>query len=149
MLHAKAATNREPHDFSLVVGGPLYSTYLQTHLADTQLGRVPRRLLAFFLITWAPLCVLSAIDPRAAHATVSFFGDIDAHARLLIALPLLIIAEPIVHDRLTLVVRQFFDRGLIAAAGAHHDSVRGNRGPRNQDRRLVVLGPAKAGLYRY
>jgi len=116
MLHAKAATNREPHDFSLVVGGPLYSAYLRTHLTDTQLGLVPRRLLAFFLITWAPLCVLSVIDTGAAHATVSFFGDIDAHARLLIALPLLVIAEPIVHERLTLVVRQFVDRGLIAPA---------------------------------
>ena len=116
MLHAKAATNREPHDFSLVVGGPLYSAYLRTHLANTQLGLVPRRLLTFLLITWAPLCVLSVIDTRAAHATVSFFGDIDAHARLLIALPLLVIAEPIVHERLTLVARQFFDRGLVAPA---------------------------------
>ena len=116
MLHAKAATSREPHDFSLVVGGPLYSAYRRTHLADAQLGLVPRRLLAFFLITWAPLCVLSAIDTQTAGAAVSFFADIDAHARLLLALPLLVIAEPIVHERLTFVVRQFFDRGLIAPA---------------------------------
>jgi hypothetical protein len=114
MLRAEAATSREPHDFSLVVGGPLYRAYLRTRLADAQLGRVPRRLLAFFLITWAPLAVLSAIDTHTARAAVSFAGDIDAHARLLLALPLLVVAEPIVHQRLTLVVRQFIDRGLIA-----------------------------------
>src|SRR5262245_17983053 len=116
MLRAKAATDREPHDFSLVVGGPLYRAYLWTRLADAQLGLVPRRLLAFFLITWAPLCVLSAIDTHAARAPVSFLGDVDAQARLLLALPLLVIAEPIVHERITLVVRQFIDRGLIAPA---------------------------------
>jgi hypothetical protein len=114
MLRVKAATSHETHDFSLVIGGPLYRAYLCTHLADAQLGLVPRRLLAFFLITWAPLCVLSAIDTHAGRAAVSFLGDVDAHARLLLALPLLVIAEPIVHERLTLVVRQFFDRGLIA-----------------------------------
>jgi hypothetical protein len=38
MLHAKAAASREPHDLSLVVGGPLYQAYLRTHLADPPLG---------------------------------------------------------------------------------------------------------------
>jgi hypothetical protein len=46
--------------------------------------------------------------------TISFLRDLDAHARLLIAAPLLIIAEPIVHERIRLVVRQFIDRGLVA-----------------------------------
>jgi hypothetical protein len=116
MLRAKAATSREPHDFSLVVGGPLYRAYLRTHLADAPLGLVHRRIFAFILITWVPLCVLSAIDSRDTAVTVSFLRDIDAHARLLIALPLLVVAEPIVHQRITAAVRQFIDRGLIAPA---------------------------------
>jgi len=36
----------------------------------------------------------------AARAPVSFLRDIDAHARLLHALPLFVIAEPVVHERL-------------------------------------------------
>jgi hypothetical protein len=116
MLHAKAASSREPHDFSLVVGGPLYRTYLRTRLADAPLGLVHRRLLAFVLITWAPLWVLSAIDAHDARVSVTLLDDIGAHARLLIALPLLIVAEPIVHERVTGVVRQFVDRGLVAPA---------------------------------
>jgi hypothetical protein len=116
MLHAKAATNREPHDFSLVVGGPLYHAYLSTHLAAPPIGLVHRRLVVYILITWVPLCVLSAFDTRGSDVAVSFLNDIEAHTRLLIALPLLIAAEPFVHERVTGAVRQFLDRGLIAHA---------------------------------
>jgi len=114
MLRPKVATSRELHDFSLVVGGPLYGAYLRTHLAEAPIGLVHRRLLVYVLITWAPLCVLSAFDSRGVDVAVSFLGDIDAHTRLLIALPLLIAAEPFVHQRLTGAVRQFIDRGLLA-----------------------------------
>ena len=114
MLRAKAVINREPPEFSLVVGGPLYNTYLRTHLADQPLGLVHRRLVAYFLITWLPLCLLSAFDVRGADVTVSFLRDIEVQTRLLIALPLFVVAEPFIHRRLTAAVRQFVDRGLIA-----------------------------------
>jgi hypothetical protein len=116
MLRAKAATNREPHEFSLVVGGPLYHAYLSTHLAHPPIGLVHRRLLVYILITWVPLCVLSAFDARGSDVAVSFLRDIDAHTRLLVALPLLIAAEPFVHERMKSAVRQFIDRGIIAPA---------------------------------
>jgi len=118
MLHAKATTSHEPHEFSLAVGGPLYDTYLRTHLADPPLGLLRRRLLVYVLFTWVPLCVLSAFDARGADVAVSFLGDIDAHTRLLVALPLFVAAEPFVHRRLTGAVRQFIDRGLVAPANA-------------------------------
>jgi hypothetical protein len=103
-------------DFSLVIGGPLYRAYLRTRLADAPLGHVHRRLLAFVLITWAPLCILSALDIHGTAVTISFLRDLGAHARLLVAGPLLIIAEPIVHERIRFVVRQFIDRGIVAPA---------------------------------
>jgi len=116
MLRARAAINRVPPEFSLAVGGPLYETYLRTHLADPPLGLVHRRLLAYLLITWVPLCLMSLFDVRGGDVTVSFLRDIDAHTRLLIALPLFIVAEPFVHQRITAAVRQFVARGLIAPA---------------------------------
>jgi hypothetical protein len=119
MLRATAATTREPHEFSLVAGGPLYDTYLRTHLADPPLGLVHRRLLTYVFITWVPLCVLSAFDARGADVAVSFLGDIDAHTRLLVALPLFVAAEPFVHHRISRAVRQFTDRGLVAPADLH------------------------------
>jgi hypothetical protein len=114
MLRAKVAINRVPPEFSLAVGGPLYETYLRTHLADPPLLLVHRRLFAYLLLTWVPLCVLQAFDARGADVTVSFLRDIDVHTRLLVALPLYVVAEPFVHRRLTAAVRQFVDRKLIA-----------------------------------
>ncbi len=116
MFRAKTAAISDPQEFSLAVGGPLYEAYLRTHLAAPPLRFVHRRLVAYLLINWVPLCLLSAFDKRGADVTVSFFRDIDVHTRLLIALPLFVAAEPFVHQRLTGSVRQFLDRGLIAPA---------------------------------
>jgi hypothetical protein len=46
-------------------------------------------------------------------AAVPFLLDVDVHARFLIALPLLIVAELVVHQRMRFVVRQFLERNLI------------------------------------
>jgi hypothetical protein len=42
--------------------------------------------------------------------------DVEVHIRFLLALPLLIVAEPVVHQRMRLVVRQFLERNLIPEA---------------------------------
>jgi hypothetical protein len=47
---------------------------------------------------------------------VPFLYDIDAHARFLIALPLLIFAELVVYQRMRTVVAQFVTLGLIRDA---------------------------------
>ena len=44
---------------------------------------------------------------------VPFLRDWDTHARFLVALPLLIVAELVVHQRMRLVVKQFLERNLI------------------------------------
>jgi hypothetical protein len=44
---------------------------------------------------------------------VPFLKDIEAHARFLLALPLLILAELVVHQRMLPVARQFLERDLI------------------------------------
>mgnify|MGYP003694419855 CR=1 FL=1 len=44
---------------------------------------------------------------------VPFLVDIEVHARFLLALPLLIMAELVVHQRMRPVARQFLERGLI------------------------------------
>ncbi len=45
-----------------------------------------------------------------------FLYDVDLHVRLLIALPLLVVAELVVHQRMRPVVGLFLDRGLIPKA---------------------------------
>jgi hypothetical protein len=105
-------------DFSLVVGGPLYRLYLWTHLSETSMGLAHRRIGAFLLIAWAPLWLLTLLDGSTrTSVAVSLARDVDAHMRFLIALPLLILGEPIVHERVRVTVRQFIACGLIDRRG--------------------------------
>lgn len=104
-----------PADFSLVLGGPLYQLWRGTRLADDALDLQHRRVIAAILVTWLPLLLLSLWSGNAWGASVRlpFLYDVETHVRLLLAVPLLLTAELIVHRRMRLVARQFLDRALI------------------------------------
>lgn len=51
-----------------------------------------------------------------AGPTVPFLKDVDVHVRFLVALPLLVAAELVVHRRMRPLVHQFLERDLIAKA---------------------------------
>jgi hypothetical protein len=106
---------REPQDFSLVLGGPLFQLLRRSHLSDDALALVQQRILVISLLAWLPLLALSALEGQAlgGRAAVPFLLDVDVHVRFLVALPLLIVAELVVHQRMRLVVRQFLERNLI------------------------------------
>ncbi len=61
-VDVKATIHTEPPDFSLVLGGPLYQLYLRTRLARAPIELLHRRIIAFVLITWVPLWLLTAIE---------------------------------------------------------------------------------------
>jgi hypothetical protein len=104
----------ESDDFSLVVGGPLYQLLLKTKLARHPLDLVHRRMLVITLIAWLPLLVLSVIDGNLLGGVrVPFLFDIEAHARFLIAMPILIMAELLVHQRLATIIPQFRELDLV------------------------------------
>ena len=102
-------------DFSLVLGGPLFQLLRRTHLAGDSLELLRQRILLIPLLAWLPLLVLSLIEGEAlgGRAAVPFLLDIEVHVRFLVALPLLIVAELVVHQRMRFVVRQFLERNLI------------------------------------
>ena len=102
-------------DFSLVLGGPLFQLLRRSHLSDDALEMVRRRIIVISLLVWLPLLVLSAFEGQAlgGRAAVPFLLDVEVHVRFLLALPLLIIAELVVHQRMRFVVRQFLERNLI------------------------------------
>jgi hypothetical protein len=108
----------EPADFSLVHGGPLFRLYRRAHLSGDALDLVGRRVVLISLVAWLPLLVLSLIGGHALGGTIKipFLYDIEAHVRFLIALPLLIIAEVIVHDRIRPKVERFVERRIIVPA---------------------------------
>jgi len=108
----------ERENFSLVLGGPLYQLLRRSHLTGDTLELVRRRVIAAVCLGWLPLLVLSTMAGRAfGHGVeLPFLHDIEAHARFLIALPVLILAELVVHLRIRTVVLRFVQRGLIPAA---------------------------------
>jgi hypothetical protein len=67
------------------------------------------------LVAWAPLLVLSILEGKAWGGSVHlpFLYDVEQHARLLIALPLLIAGEIVIHRRVRLIPKLFLERGLI------------------------------------
>jgi hypothetical protein len=109
---------KEPPDFSLVLGGPLYQLWRRTRLAGDALQLLRRRVIVMTLLAWAPLLLLSVAEGHAwgDSVTLPFLDDVEMHVRLLLALPLLILAELVVHRRMRPVVGQFMARGLIPDA---------------------------------
>jgi len=106
---------QEPVGFSLVLGGPLYQLFRRAHLSGTGLELLRRRIIIISLFAWLPLLLLSALNGQllGGDVAVPFLQDAEVHVRFLIAMPLLIVAEIVVHRRMHLVVRQFLERNLI------------------------------------
>ncbi|MBZ5537941.1 MAG: hypothetical protein LAO31_18450 [Acidobacteriia bacterium] len=113
----KAAPGPEPPDFSLVLGGPLFQLYRRAHLSGGALELLLRRVLVITLFAWLPLLLLSVLDGHtlAGAVKISFLRDIEAHVRFLVALPALIIAELVVHRRISPLVRRFVERRIVVA----------------------------------
>ena len=104
-----------PPDFSLVLGGPLFYLCRRTHLAGKALGLLHREVVAISLFVWLPLLLLSVIEGHAIGGGIKipFLHDIEANVRFLVALPVLIVAELVVHRRISPLVRRFLDRRIV------------------------------------
>jgi len=102
-------------DFSLVLGGPLFQLLRRAHLSDDTLMLMRRRIIIISLIAWLPLLVLSALEGTmlGGRVAVPFLLDLEVHVRFLLAIPLLIVAELVVHQRMRPLVKQFLERNLV------------------------------------
>src|SRR5580765_466954 len=124
----------EPNDFSLVLGGPIFQFFRRSHLAGEGLELLHRRLLMITAVAWLPLLLLAALGRSAGNlGRLSFLHDVEVHIRFLIALPVLIAAELIVHSRLRVVVRNFVDRSLVLPQDLprFHDAIKSDVRLRN------------------
>ena len=111
----KSFLRDQPQNFSLVLGGPIFQLQRRSHLTDDALGLARRRIIVISLFCWLPLLVLSAVEGNAlgGSAAVPFLLDVEVYTRFLLALPLLVVAEVVVHQRMRSVVEQFLERHLI------------------------------------
>jgi len=105
---------RNPPEFSLVLGGPLFQLFRRAHLTDDALMMVRQRIIVIALLAWLPLLLLSALQGQLWGGTsVPFLFDVEVHVRFLVALPLLIVAELVVHRRMRPLLQQFLERNMI------------------------------------
>lgn len=106
---------QESPDFSLVLGGPIFQLLRRAHLAGDGLQLLHRRILVITVIAWLPLLLLSILGSHLLTGTVRlpFLHDIETHVKLLVALPVLIAAELIVHSRIRPVVKAFLARSIV------------------------------------
>lgn len=104
--------------FSIVAGGALFRLWRRVHLRGHVFELMKRRVIVIALAAWAPLLLLSALEGSVWPGDVAlpFAWDIEIHAKLLVALPLLILAEAKVHERLQRIVGMFLESRLIIGA---------------------------------
>ncbi|PSH04827.1 MAG: hypothetical protein CXZ00_05535 [Acidobacteria bacterium] len=108
---------QEEPDFSLVLGGPIFQFFRRAHLSGSGLELLHRRIVVITLIAWLPLLILSSLSGHAlgGSCTVPFLHDIVTQVRFLIALPVLIGTELIVHVLIRPVVQQFVKSNTVVA----------------------------------
>jgi hypothetical protein len=113
--NAREGLQFAPEDFSLVLGGPLYQLLRRAHLTDDALMLQRRRIVVISLFAWLPLLILSALGGQllGGGLAVPFLMDVDVHVRFLVATPLLVVAELVVHQRMRALVRTFRARALV------------------------------------
>jgi hypothetical protein len=97
------------------LGGPLYQLLRRAYLCGETLELLGRRMLVISLLAWLPLLGLSMWGGQALGESINvpFLLDVEVHVRFLVALPLLILAELVVHVRMRPLVQQFLARHLV------------------------------------
>jgi hypothetical protein len=113
---AAPAPLQEPPNFSLALGGPLYRMLRRFDSAGPVSRLLRRQAAISILLCWVPLAVLSLAQGHfLGGIKVSFLGDIETHVRFLIAMPVLILAEVIIHQRIRPILKQFVERHVVTA----------------------------------
>lgn len=100
-------------------GGLFFEALRRAGVNEATLQRVRTPLILLLpVVAWLPLLVLSAYDGQLVRSTTGtpFLRDYSAHIRLLVALPLFLIAGRVAEARIRPTMQQFLARGLIPPA---------------------------------
>jgi hypothetical protein len=102
-------------EFSLAKGGLLFKLLVRMRLMKPDLTPAHRRAVVLALFAWLPLLILSAFQGLALGGSVRipFLFDFPISVRLLLSLPLLILAENVIDERTQMVVKHWIQSGLV------------------------------------
>jgi len=102
-------------DYELFDCGPPLAWQKALHIIrPPEERRVGRPVLAAVALGWLPIALLAGFVALAGHqGALSFFTDIAVHARFLIALPLVILAEVDLIPSFGRIVQHFLTSGMV------------------------------------
>jgi hypothetical protein len=106
-------------DFSIVVGGPIYTFLLRVGLVRDALPNVLRRAVALVAIAWLPLLGLSLKGGLAFghRVQIPLLYDFSMYGRFLVGLPLLVLAEIVIDPAIRRSVEEFVNAGIVQDDG--------------------------------
>jgi hypothetical protein len=105
-------------EFSIFVGGPVYDFLLRAGLVRLGLPNIMRRVAAAIVLTWLPLLVVSLKDDLAFgdRVRIPILYDFAMYGRLLLALPLLMLAEAVIDPAIRRAVGEFVNARVVQDA---------------------------------
>jgi hypothetical protein len=95
-------------EFRIGTGGPLHRVEQASHL--DKLGRL---IPASIVITWVSLLGFSLAEWLIAHQSEPMLLDLSVHVRLLVSLPLLLVAERLLASSYRWAIARLFEEGFV------------------------------------
>ena len=96
--------------FTLSDSGPFYKAMVKMRLLN-----IKKLAIAALCVTWLPLVVITAMEGTLVSGTqLPFLSDVAMQARVLVALPMLILIKSIIENRVTAVIRYILET-LVSA----------------------------------
>ena len=96
--------------FTLSNGGPFYKAMVKLHLLN-----IKRLAVAALCITWLPLVAITAMEGTLYTGTkLPFLSDVAMQARVLVALPMLILIKSAIEGRVMAVIRYILETLVTA-----------------------------------
>ena len=127
----------------------MFQLFRHANMAGEGLELLHRRSLIVPLVAWLPLMLLSVLDHHALGQSckIPFMHDVESYVRFLVALPILIGAELVVHRRISPLVRAV--RGKAYRCDPRFAGVQSSGRLSDANSRLDVGGTdaAGSGLY--
>lgn len=101
--------------FSITDGGALHWLLVRLGHAGSERKLVLRRAVAVVSITWIPLLLLSLLQGTAwsQEINIPFLRDLAVNVRLLVAVPILVLAESRIDRRWKTLVHEFLESQLV------------------------------------
>lgn len=98
-------------EVSLVRGGPFYRAQQAARLIESNRWNLGRRIVFAVAVTWVPLLLITLLfNP---HAIRSLLGDYLVNARILFAVPVLLVGQLIMEQTFRAIARHVREAGLL------------------------------------